>query len=159
MGPGRAEEIERAVRLRLDERQVRFTPRRRRLVEVLAAATRPVTIAEISAQAPDLAVSSTYRNLVVLEGAGVVHRIVTGDDFARFELAEDLTGHHHHHLVCTACGSVEDLHASPELEAAVAVAAARARRRGFDIEGHRLDLLGRCPACRRSAATVSATGR
>lgn len=158
MGPGRAEEIERAVRRRLDERQVRFTPRRQRLVEVLATATRPVTIAEISAEAPDLAVSSTYRNLVVLEGAGVVHRIVTGDDFARFELAEDLTGHHHH-LVCTACGAVEDLHASPELEAAVAAAAGRARRRGFDIEGHRLDLLGRCPACRGPAAAVSATGR
>ena len=32
-----------------------------------------------------------YRNLSVLERAGVVQRIVTTDEWARYELAEDLT--------------------------------------------------------------------
>ena len=54
-----------------------------------------------------LAQSSAYRNLAVLERAGVVHRIVTTDEFARYELAEDLT-EHHHHLICRSCGSVAD---------------------------------------------------
>lgn len=126
---------------------MRYTPRRERLVAVLVGAPRPMTIAEICAGAPDLALSSTYRNLMVLETAGVVHRIVTGDDYARFELAEDLTGHHHH-LVCTACGAVEDLPAAPALESAVAEAGRHARQRvGFRAERHRLDLLGRCRAC------------
>ena len=44
-----------------------------------------------SRSAASLAQSSAYRNLVVLEQAGAVNRIVTADDFARFELAQDLT--------------------------------------------------------------------
>src|SRR3546814_13652905 len=54
-----------------------------------------------------MAQSSVYRNLAVLEAAGVVHRIVTSDEFARYELTEDLTGHHHH-LICASCGDVAD---------------------------------------------------
>ena len=38
-----------------------------------------------------LAQSSTYRNLVVLEEVRVVHRIVTSDDHARYELTEEIT--------------------------------------------------------------------
>ena len=33
--------------------------------------------------------SSAYRNLAVLEQAGVIRRVITDDDFARFELDED----------------------------------------------------------------------
>ena len=32
-----------------------------------------------------------YRNLSILERAGVVQKVVTSDEWARFELAEDLT--------------------------------------------------------------------
>ena len=144
---GDHDELHAAARARLEGRGLRCTARRERLLAVLVAEARPMTIAQICARAPDLALSSTYRNLMVLEAAGVVHRIVTGDEFARFELAEDLTGHHHH-LVCTACGTVEDLPAAPALEAALAEAGRRARQRvGFRAERHRLDLLGRCRAC------------
>ena len=68
----------------------------------------------------------------MLERAGVVHRIVTADDFARYELAEDLT-EHHHHLICSACGDVRDFTVSPELEGDLdrALAAASARAHGF----------------------------
>ena len=52
-----------------------------------------------------------YRNLVVLEQAGVVRRVTSTDDFARYELAEDLT-EHHHHLICSSCGTVDDFTAS-----------------------------------------------
>jgi len=87
----------------LHSRQQRLTPTRRLIVDVLAAADRPLTIPEILDAQPALAQSSAYRNLVVLEQARVVHRLVTHADFARYELAEDLTGHHHH-LVCRQCG-------------------------------------------------------
>jgi Fe2+ or Zn2+ uptake regulation protein len=88
-----------------------------------------------------------YRNLVVLEEAGVVRRMMTRDEFARYELAEDLTGHHHH-LVCSTCGRVEDLPATPGLERSVAAAVDEAARRaGFRTQHHRLDLVGVCSRC------------
>jgi len=132
---------------RLQEQHQRLTPARTRLLDVLSQAGHPLTIAEILEGAHGLAQSSVYRNLVVLEQAGVVHRLVTHDEFARFELAEDLTGHHHH-LVCSNCGRVDDLPASEGLERSVAAAVAEAARKaGFTTERHRLDLVGLCAQC------------
>ncbi len=76
----------------------------------------------------------------MLEQVGVVRRIVTSDEHARFELAEDLTGHHHH-LVCGSCGRVEDFTVSEQLERSLETALARvANGTGFDVDHHRLDL-------------------
>jgi len=131
----------------LNAREQRLTPTRRHIVDVLDAADRPLTIPEILEARPELAQSSAYRNLVVLEQARVVHRLVTHADFARYELAEDLTGHHHH-LVCSNCGRVEDLAATVAVERSVAIAIDEAERRtGFRTEHHRLDLVGLCSDC------------
>ena len=135
------------VRARLAEHPQRMSAAREQVVDVLAATDRPLTIPEILAARRGLAQSSVYRTLVVLEQAGVVHRVVTHDEFARYELAEDLTGHHHH-LVCSNCGRVEDLPASDSIERSVAAAVAQAARRvGFRTEHHRLDLVGTCADC------------
>ena len=132
---------------RLGEQQQRMTAVRVQVVDVLAASERPLTIPEILAAGTGLAQSSVYRNLVVLEEAHVVHRIVTHDEFARYELAEDLTGHHHH-LVCANCGRVEDLPASESIERSVEAAVAQAARKvGFRTAHHRLDLVGTCADC------------
>ncbi|MFM7062006.1 MAG: Fur family transcriptional regulator [Actinomycetes bacterium] len=135
-----------AQRLRGDG--LRYTGSRRKVVEVLAATDRPLTIPEILEQSDGLAQSSAYRNLTELIGVGVVHRIVSGDEFSHFELAEDLTSHHHH-LVCTRCGRVTDFTVDDDLEAALDAALdAAARRQGFEPEHHRLDVGGRCADCR-----------
>ena len=103
----------RRCRLRAEQR---YTRARRALVDVLAAADPPLSLPQLLERGRSLAQSSAYRNLVVLERAGVVHRIVTADEFARYELAEDLTGHHHH-LICTQCGDVRDFTVSSDVEA------------------------------------------
>lgn len=136
-----------AQRLRSDDQ--RYTPGRRALVEVLTATGRPLTIGEVLEADASLAQSSAYRNLAVLERAGAVHRIVTTDEFARYELDEALTGHHHH-LICSVCGSVTDFTVDADLEQALGDSlAAVARRHGFTAEHHRLDLIGRCAECAR----------
>ena len=135
-----------AQRLRLANQRV--TANRSALVDALARAPKPLTIPEVLDTTSGLAQSSVYRNLVVLEEVGVVHRIVTGDEYARYELAEDLTGHHHHHLVCTNCGSVEDVAASERLERSVQAAIADIEHvTGFRADNHRVDVLGRCANC------------
>jgi Fe2+ or Zn2+ uptake regulation protein len=134
-----------AERLRADAQ--RYTASRRALVEALAGAPRPPTIPELLGTRPELAQSSAYRNLAVLEQVGVVRRIVTSDEHARFELAEDLTGHHHH-LVCGRCGGVEDFTVSTRLERSLDEALAKvADGTGFRVDHHRLDLVGTCQSC------------
>jgi len=125
----------------------RLTPNREVLVDTLAASPRPLTIPEVLDRQPGLAQSSVYRNLVVLEEASIVHRVMGTGEFARWELAEDLAGHHHH-LICASCGVVEDVPASAGLERSVAAAAAAiTRTTGFRTQRHRVDLVGLCARC------------
>jgi len=125
----------------------RYTAGRRALVEVLARANRPVTLPEITDGTTDLAQSSAYRNLDVLERSGIIRRINLGGDHSLFELAEPLIGHHHH-LACLQCGLVEDIHLDDELEVMIDRGLAKAAQRlGFAPRHHSLDLHGYCAAC------------
>jgi Fur family transcriptional regulator, ferric uptake regulator len=141
------QELHDAAASRLRAVDQRYTSGRRRLVELLADASRPETIPELLGRAPSLAQSSAYRNLVVLEEAGVAHRVVTSDERSRYELAEDLMGHHHH-LICTSCGRVDDFTVSPQMERSLETALERAvAGTGFQAAAHRLDVVGTCASC------------
>ena len=133
-------------RLRKDGQ--RLTTGRQLILRTLQEADGPVTIPMILQRQPTLAQSSVYRNLAVLEHAGLVSKISMGDEHAHYELGEEITLHHHHHTVCTSCGKVRDvtLSAAAErsLDKALHEAAAGA---GFELQRHRLDLLGRCAEC------------
>jgi len=143
------EEIHTLVARQLKRIDQRYTSGRREVIEVLVAADRPLTIPEIVTDRPSLATSSVYRHLAVLERAGVAARIVTTHEHARYELAEGLTAHHHHHLVCQSCGSVADFtlpaKAEEQLDKALRSISRRAK---FTSTDHRLDLVGVCPNCR-----------
>ncbi len=126
----------------------RYSAARRVLVDLLREADRPLSIAEVLVAGSGLPQSTTYRNLAVLEQAGVVRRVSTGGDYARFELAEEITGRHHHHLVCMTCGSVEDFDAPATVEESLVAAVRKlTRATGFRAQAHRLDLLGTCAQC------------
>jgi Fe2+ or Zn2+ uptake regulation protein len=145
--PSSREDLHDAVASRLRSADQRYTSGRRRLVDLLAEAPRPETIPELLVRAPSLAQSSAYRNLVVLEECGVAHRVVTADERSRFELAEDLMGHHHH-LICTSCGRVDDFTVSSQMERSLEAALERAvEGTGFRAAAHRLDVIGTCASC------------
>lgn len=132
---------------RLDTINQRYSSRRRRLVDVLMRSAHPMTATDIVALDGDLPQSSVYRNLSVLESAGVVVKVLTNGDRAAFELAEDLKGHHHH-LVCIGCGMVLDVEIPAEIERLLTRGMTSvADEHHFVIQGHRLDLLGRCTTC------------
>jgi Fe2+ or Zn2+ uptake regulation protein len=128
----------------------RYTTNRRGLVDALVGSGRPLTPAELAAGG-ESALSSLYRNLGVLEEAGVLRRVASTDGQARYELTEELT-EHHHHLVCRLCGRVDDVDAPPRLESAMTRGMEEmAAASGFHPEEHRLDVVGVCADCRRSA--------
>lgn len=142
------DELRELVVDRLRQADQRYTSGRREMVEILAGAGRPLNIADIAHLLPDMARSSAYRHLTDLQNAGVVRRVEANDDFGRFELAEDLTGHHHH-LLCSHCGAVIDIDPPAPLERAIEKALdALAVAADFELRSHRLDGLGLCSKCR-----------
>lgn len=139
-------------RLRQDGQ--RFTTGRQLILRTLQQAGGPVTIPGILRLQPTLAQSSVYRNLAVLERAGLVGKISMGDEHAHYELGEEITNHHHHHLVCTRCATVADVTLSAAVERSLDKAlheAATGER--FELHHHRLDLLGLCAKCAAGGST------
>jgi Fur family transcriptional regulator, ferric uptake regulator len=125
----------------------RYTLGRRQLVDLLAEASRPVTIPDLIEAGARQSQSSLYRNLAILEQCGAVRRLASTDDVARYELDEELS-EHHHHLVCSVCGDIEDVTLSEKVEATLRAAARDAgEQRDFEVETHRFELLGTCGAC------------
>ncbi len=141
-------EIHASAATSLDRIGLRYTKNRRTLVDVLVSAKAPLSIPEILAALPGSPQSSAYRNLTDLETAGVVSRVVSTDDWARFELDESVTGRHHHHLMCERCAMVFDVDIPEQLEHELdSTLEALAKKSGFRISHHRLDLVGRCKKC------------
>ena len=84
---------------------------------------------------------------MVLEAAGVLAAHFSIKGVARYEMAEWLSGHHHH-LVCVGCGLVEDVELGVAQEQqlhemVVSVASGFL----FSAVGHALEIHGRCEAC------------
>lgn len=140
--------IDDQVRKRLRAKRIRYTRGRQLLVEALSNVDGPRAASELHAElGGDYPLSSLYRSLTVLSEAGVVAPHHGAKGVTRYELAEWLTGHHHH-LVCIDCGKVDDVELETEDETALtAVASSVAGRSGFELRRHMLELDGRCEQC------------
>lgn len=144
---GTDDELHREIKERLGQIDQMYTRGRQTIVDALVAAGTPLTLPGLLEQAPDLTQSSAYRNLSMMEQAGVVRRLVHGNDHAHYELAEGLTGHHHH-LICRGCGLIRDVTLDRRLERLLDEAFARiAVDAGFQQDTHDIDLYGVCADC------------
>ena len=86
--------------------------------------------------------ATVYRTLSMLEAAGFVEGLDTGDGGRKFE---HTLGHEHHdHMICTSCGAIIEFH-DDALEERQRLAA---QRSDFVIERHSLKLFGKCRDCR-----------
>jgi Fur family ferric uptake transcriptional regulator len=141
--------VHQAVENRLLDRGVRYTTARRAVVGVLAGNAGPLSAAELSEViGAGVPLSSLYRSLNVLEGAGVVAPHLGAKGLTRYELAEWLIGHHHH-LICLECGSVDDVAVPSHYERQVeAIIAGIGEMASFAPSGHAIEIEGRCARCR-----------
>ena len=85
----------------------------------------------------DVGLATVYRVLTQFEQAGILSRSSFESGKAIYELNE---GKHHDHLVCLACGIVEEF-IDPEIEKRQHSVATS---RGFVLQDHALSLYGNC---------------
>ena len=121
----------------------RVTGTRRILLRALFDATGHRTAeelaAEVQARAPDVHLSTIYRNLDELERLGVVVHAHLGHGPATYHLAAGAHGH----FVCEQCGTMVE---APD-DMFVSLSQAAKARFGFDINPHHFAVLGRCGGC------------
>lgn len=121
----------------------RATSSRRILLEVLFDASDHLSVEELAAavqeRAPDVHLSTIYRNLEDLQRLGVVVHSHLGHGPATYQLASLA----HAHFICEECG--RRFEASDDLFRGLARAAKA--RLGFSIDPHHFAILGRCAEC------------
>jgi len=88
---------------------------------------------------------TVYRTLKLLMEAGLAHERQFGEGRALFEHAS--SDRHHDHMICTHCGQITEFE-NCEIEA---LQEQVARRLGFTIQYHKLELYGHCRDCRAHA--------
>jgi Fe2+ or Zn2+ uptake regulation protein len=123
-------------------RRARLTPQREALLDLIAERPGSFTAVELFEEArrrrPRLGLATVYRTVELLRRTGSV-RPLAGDARPAYVRCEP---GHHHHLICLACGAVE------ETELCGAPSPAELQRRyGFQAEGHELDVYGTCVRC------------
>jgi len=134
---------------RLDHEGYRLTGPRRAVLEEVSSRTAPFTSAELleamQQQAPGIGRATVFRTLDLLTRMGVVQRIHSDPDGGRCHAYMACEQTHHHHLICRGCGMVTDFTEDEELDSLVKLIE---KRTDFQVEGHRLELVGLCPKCR-----------
>lgn len=129
----------------LDRAGVRLTGPRRKLTALIERREGHFTAADLLKDAGrrrmGIGRATVFRLLELLSEHGLVERIDLPDGTHAYIPCEPT---HHHHLVCLNCGATTDV-GDCGIEAVTREAA---RRSGFKIEQHRLELFGRCPDCR-----------
>jgi Fur family transcriptional regulator, ferric uptake regulator len=100
--------------------------------------------------ASDIGLTTIYRTLELLDKAGLVRKIHTGDGHIRFEYRRSDHADHHHHLICTGCGQILNYRdfEQEELELVRRTEELLTRKHGFLIRDHNIEFIGLCPECR-----------
>ncbi len=120
----------------------RVTGPRRAVLEAIAASLSPFTVEDICAAAPDVGRATVFRTMKILQELELVCRVPLEDGSVRYQLSR---GGHHHHLICSECGAVSEF-SDPHLDSLIRQ---NAQTEGFQLDGHSLELYGRCAACSR----------
>ncbi|HSN91089.1 MAG TPA: transcriptional repressor [Anaeromyxobacteraceae bacterium] len=96
---------------------------------------------------PRVSLATVYRTVKLLVESGAASARQFGDGQTRYEAAAGRE--HHDHLICTGCGQIQEF-ADEQIEALQTLVA---RRHGFEVESHKLELYGKCVRCRRGEHT------
>ena len=124
----------------------RLTPQRHAVLKAIASSHDHLTPAEICARVrqehPAIGLVTVYRVINLLTELKLICRVSLGVGSQSYLMRRPLE--HHHHLVCSQCGRAVDFTNCDlsQLEQQLS------KDTGFDVEGHLLEVYGRCPECR-----------
>jgi Fur family ferric uptake transcriptional regulator len=128
----------------LERAGYRLTEPRRAVAALIAAHDGHFTAADLvlGARSRRLGIgrATIFRTLEALTESRAVERIDLPSGDHAYVVCEPV---HHHHVVCSRCGRATDI----DDAGLRTVVREVARRTGFRVEEHRLELFGLCPAC------------
>ena len=125
---------------------LKSTSQRDAILRVFVIAGRHVSAEELYGQVkksyPGIGYATVYRTLRLLADAGLAEERRFEDGFTRYEYRT--SEGHHDHLICTRCGTIIEFENNRIEELQIDVA----KKKGFQVQNHKLEIYGFCSACR-----------
>lgn len=117
---------------------------REKILTILRGSKKHLSVAGVlqllKARHITIGIATAYRALNSLVAEGLVQKHVFENDEAFFEITPT---QHHDHLICERCGGIEEF-INPTIES---LQEAVAKKHGFQLLSHRLELFGICQKC------------
>lgn len=121
---------------------LKLTPQRIAILDFLEGNTDHPSADDIykavSVQHPTMSFATVYNTLDTLRGKGHILELTIDPGKKRFDPCTDP----HHHLICTSCKRVQDIHAPFDLDLPEHM------KGDFKITGNHIEFYGICPVCR-----------
>ena len=94
--------------------------------------------------------TTAYRSLETLTKRGLIHRVLVSSDPSRSYYEIVVGRKHHHHIVCTSCGQMEDVKncVAQDLNN---MARSSGLKKFRQIQSHSLEFFGLCLACAKQS--------
>jgi Fur family ferric uptake transcriptional regulator len=128
---------------RLEVRGHRITASRRRVIDAILAQPAHFTVDEVLHASRGVGRATVFRTMKLLTDLNLLCRVLLEDGQLHYRMS---ARGHHHHLVCRDCGRVEDF-TNCDVDGLVRQLA---RSTDYEIEGHWLEVYGRCRVCRKA---------
>ncbi|MFQ6020055.1 MAG: Fur family transcriptional regulator [Dehalococcoidia bacterium] len=125
----------------------RVTPPRMAVLAAVLRHSGHFTVDDILRRVPGVGRATVFRTMKLLCDLGIVCRVLLEDGSLHYRFSRR---GHHHHLVCVSCGGVQDMDDCIVSD----LVRGLSRSTGYQIEGHWLELYGRCAACAPTATEV-----
>jgi Fur family ferric uptake transcriptional regulator len=129
------------------ERGLKSTRQRALIVDTFFQAGGHVSVEDVWSRVRKLdarvSVATVYRTMKLLSESGLAHARNFGDGQTRYEAA--IGREHHDHLICTNCGKIIEF----ENDRIEAMQDTVAKRHGFKVTSHKMELYGLCRECQR----------
>ena len=126
---------------------VRATLPRIAIVEALMEEKTPVSInvlcSILQKRASKISQASVYRTLEMLVDAGAVNLVSVGKTYPSYEISYGKK--HHHHIICSECGDIEDIETCPARSMSDYLA--QSSKKFTSIHSHSLEFFGHCKKC------------
>lgn len=136
---------------KIADMKTRNTKLKRLVSDILQIEPQPLTpkdiLEKVHRSVPTAAFSTIFRMLKQFEADGLVTRIDWRERGSRYEWAADP----HHHIVCTICGRIQDIHDKDLNFSEEKVQAAT----GYSVKHHAIELEGICPSCQHPESTIT----
>ncbi len=126
---------------------LKHSEQRAHILEIFLNTERHLTADElyrlVKRKYPVIGYATIYRTLKLFCECGICRELKFDDRITRYE---HLYGHEHHdHLICTKCGKFLEVE-NPRIEK---LQEGLARKEGFNLMRHRLELYGLCKQCKK----------